>query len=66
MSNQVGKLVARFVEAAQEKGSEGGPRDHELYDELREILNSLKGLGSQGKDAFRSLLHHDSPMSGAW
>jgi hypothetical protein len=66
MIDQARTLIARFVEAAEEKGASGGPRDHELHGELREILRDLKGLGPTGDEAFRSLLSHDSAHVQSW
>ena len=59
-------VIARFRRAAIEKGSEGGPRDHELFDELKRAYWDLVSEGSEGRSAFRALLADDSAEVRLW
>jgi len=64
--SKIEDAVSRFVAAAIEKGSEGGPKDHELYDQLKSSFEVLVSAGEPGLDAFRALAKHESPDVRGW
>ena len=55
--SSIEELLRDFRLAAMEKGEEGGPRDHQLYEQLRSCFHELMAYGEPGRAAFASLLH---------
>ncbi len=62
------KLIAKFREAAIEKGDFATPaeRDHRLYDEMRTAALAIEQFDGAGREAFRALLNDESVHVRSW
>ena len=60
------EAIGRFRSAAIQKGSEGSPEDHSLFEELSSSYREIISLGEPGAAAFRDLIRDESPEVRSW
>jgi len=60
------ELLSEFRIAAMEKGDEGGPLDHVLYERMRSAYRQLQTLGEPARYAFAALLDDPAPTVRGW
>src|SRR6266480_3958578 len=60
------ELLTEFRIAAMEKGDEGGPLDHVLYERLRSAYRQVQALGEPARYAFAALLDDPAPTVRGW
>jgi hypothetical protein len=60
------ELLTEFRIAAMEKGDEGGPLDHMLYERMNSAYRKLRSLGEPARKAFVGLLEDPAPTVRGW